>query len=185
MRRSLLLCWLAALLIPMPIAAQTPASDAPVDPATRGIGPCDGLNIYQGFYLVAYSRTSSEHAAAITLLLGASESGMDPDAYFSSLASEDFQLLQAYYLALAEVMDEISPPEFASTWHELQQDSLRLTGEIYGEAVRLGLSQAGVGHGEESAQVIAELNAFFASPNPCPAFLTWAREQSVFGTLLN
>jgi len=182
MRRLLMFCLLVALTFPVPTGAQT--RDAALDPAVRGIGPSDGLKTYQGFYLVAYSSTSYEHPEALELLRAASESGMDTQTFASSLMPDDMLLLHSYYLALAAVMDELSPPEFAREWPRLQQQSLQLTGEIYGDGATVGLSAAGATHSADASALIEALNAWFDQPNACPAFLTWAREQSVLGSLL-
>lgn len=182
MRRLLLLCWLVALLFPPPAGGQTP--EATPEPGMRGTGPCDGLKTYQGFYLVAYSSTSYEHSEALELLRSASESDTSAEDFASSLTSEDMLLLRDYYLALAAVMDELSPPDFARDWHRLQQESLQLTGEIYGDAATLGLSAAGAMHSADASALIEALNTYFGRSSPCPAFLTWAREQSVLGSVL-
>ncbi len=183
MRRLFGLCWLVAFLISAPAAAQT--IDATPDPYLRGTGPCDGLKTYQGFYLVSSSSTSYEHPEALELLRDASESGASADTFAQSLTPDDMLLLRDYYLSLASAMDEFSPPEFAREWHRLQQESLQLTGEIYGDTVSLGLSEAGAAHGAEASALITALNAYFDQPSPCPAFQIWAREQSVLAAMLS
>ncbi len=169
----------------LPDGALGPKYLAPTpDPGQRGAGPCEGLQEYQGYYEISFSSTTLMHLAAIGILTEAGESPMGAQAFIESLTTRELTLLGAFYLDLAAMMDELSPPDFALEWHQLQRDAFQMTGEIYTEAATMGLAAAGEAHSATAIALVAATIDYFSQPSTCPSFLTWAREQSVYSTIL-
>lgn len=154
------------------------------DPGRRSAGSCEGMQEYQSSYLMDYSSTALMHLEATGILRAADSAGTDPQAFIAALSEREIMLLRDFYLDLATMMDELSPPDYALTWHQLQRDSFQLTGEIYGDAATLGFSEAGERHGEEAFAIVTALNTYFAQPATCTPFQTWARAQTLLGSVL-
>jgi hypothetical protein len=182
MRRLTVLLSLALLLIPAVAHAQ-PSEPTP-DPGQRGAGPCGALDAYAANYLDAFNTTTQAHPEALEILTAAPSSASESTEFVSELPPEDLLVLSDYYLALAESMDALTPPEFAREWHEIQRASFQLSGDIYRDGAELGLAAASVQHTQEASELISALEQFFEQPNRCPSFQTWARSQSVLASFL-
>ena len=115
---------------------------AAADPGKRGAGACEGLDDYAAAYLRLFTISGASHPEALEILEAAPASTTDYFGYIETLSAADLLVLEDFYLALAEEMDGIEPPAFAQTWHELQQDSLELTGDIFGDAATMGIMEA-------------------------------------------
>jgi hypothetical protein len=153
------------------------------DPSSRGAGPCDGLDDYAADYLQLFSTTSVAHTDAMEILEAAPGSTEEYLDYIETLSEKDLLALQDFYLALAEEMDRLVPPEFAREWHELQRESLALTGDIYGDAATMGMVAASTFHSQRAVELVEAVDAFFDEPNRCPSFLTWAHAQTLLASL--
>lgn len=155
------------------------------DPAARGAGPCAGFEAYATDYQSAFTVVALTHPDAQAILDNAVLTQMDSAAFAASLSREDMALLGVYYTAAAEAIGALTPPTFAQAWQDLQQQSLAVTGQIFTDASSFGLVAAGGMHAQDSPPIIAGLNAFFAEPNRCPAFLTWAYAMTAYRTLID
>lgn len=154
------------------------------DPGKRSAGPCEGMQEYQSYYLMDYSSTALTHLEATGILRAADSSGVDPQAFVAALTEREILLLSDFYHDLAEMMDGLSPPDFALEWHQLQRDSFQVTGDIYRDAATMGFAAAGEQHAVQAFALVAGLNEYFTQPGACEPFQTWAREQTLLGSLL-
>ena len=150
---------------------------AAADPGKRGAGACEGLDDYAAAYLRLFTISGAAHPEALEILEATPPSTTDYVGYIESLPAADLLVLEDFYLALAEAMDGVAPPAFAQTWHELQQDSLELSGDIFGDAATMGIMEASTLHSPRTFEIlervgpllcIAESMPILSDLGPCP-----------------
>jgi hypothetical protein len=168
----------------LPDSALAPKFLAPTpDPGQRSAGPCEGLDGYAADFVLLFDTTALSHPAAMEILNAIPTSNTDYVGFIETLSPEELLVLRDFYLALAEEMDRMDPPSFAKEWHQLQRDSLELTGDIFGDAASMGILAASTIHSQRTLELIDAVQVFFETPNRCPSFLTWAHAQTLLTSL--
>lgn len=170
----------------LPDIALGPKHLAPTpDPGSRGEGPCAGFDTYAAAYITEFGAVAIVYHDAEAILQDAAIAQMTPEMFATSLTTDDMAMFGEYYAALADAMNRIEAPVFARGWHVLQQQSLAVTGQIYTDGANFGLAAAGGMHSQEVLPLIGGLTEFFAAPNRCPPFLTWAYAMTAYRDVID
>jgi hypothetical protein len=153
------------------------ASTTEQTPVTGGSG-CDGLEEYQTAFDDAYMNVALQNGDALAFLMSLQQSDSSQNM-FEQMTSEQATAMSAFYLALADEIETITPPPFAADWHAVQIEIFRALGDFTGNIASQGLTIASMQASPVLVDLTSKSDAALASAVAvCADFQSWATGES-------
>jgi cyclophilin family peptidyl-prolyl cis-trans isomerase len=153
------------------------ASTTEQTPVTGGSG-CDGLEEYQTAFDDAYMNVALQNGDALAFLMSLQQSDSSQNM-FEQMTSEQATAMSAFYLALANEIETITPPPFAADWHAVQIEIFRALGDFTGNIASQGLTIASMQASPVLVDLTSKSDAALASAVAvCADFQSWATGES-------
>jgi cyclophilin family peptidyl-prolyl cis-trans isomerase len=153
------------------------ASTTEQTPVNGGSG-CDGLEEYQTAFDDAYMNVALQNGDALAFLMSLQQSDSSQNM-FEQMTSEQATAMSAFYLALADEIETITPPPFAADWHAVQIEIFRALGDFTGNIASQGLTIASMQASPVLVDLTSKSDAALATAFAvCADFQSWATGES-------
>lgn len=156
---------------------------SPTPPGSAAGGSdCTGLDEYETAFDEAYTNAAIANPDALAFLMELQQSE-DSQNMFANMTPEQATAMSAFYLALADEIEKITPPPFAAEWQQVQVEIFRVLGDFSANIASQGVTIASIQASPKFDELTARSNEALAAASAiCGDFRAWANGDTQEGS---